>query len=93
MDGRGWLVGPFFVGREVQTTWGLRGADNGPREPLCDFLGKEIPNIPFPTGNSPDAFMARIGKRRESQIRTAKRNGIMIIGTVFAIAAALALSR
>ena len=72
---------------------GLRDADNGAREPLCGFLGKEIPKVPFPSGNAPDAFMARIAKRRESHIRTAKRNGMMIIGTVFVIAAALALNR
>ena len=87
----GWYV-LSFVG-EGSDEVGLRDADNGAREPLCDFLGKEMPNMPFPSGNAPDAFMARIGKRRESQIRTAKRNGMMIVGTVFAVGVALALSR
>ncbi|KAL8822963.1 MAG: hypothetical protein Q9191_006310 [Dirinaria sp. TL-2023a] len=54
-------------------------------EPLCKYLGKEIPETPFPSGNAPDAFMSRIRKRRETQVKTAKWNAALLVGTLFTV--------
>lgn len=51
-------------------------------EPLCQFLDKPVPLTPFPSGNAPAAFVARINKRRISHIQTAKRNLSIILGTL-----------
>ncbi|KAJ6188269.1 hypothetical protein N7519_003177 [Penicillium mononematosum] len=41
-------------------------------EPLCRFLSKPVPDIPFPNGNPPKAWAERIAKTMEAHHRRAK---------------------
>ncbi|KAK8018663.1 hypothetical protein PG991_007853 [Apiospora marii] len=51
-------------------------------EPLCRFLGKPVPNEPFPNGNSSEEFKVRVEELYASFNRRADRNIAMAIGAV-----------
>ncbi|KAJ5179971.1 hypothetical protein N7492_003181 [Penicillium capsulatum] len=42
--------------------------------PLCEFLGKDVPQREFPNGNPPKAWAERIGKTMQDQHRHAIQN-------------------
>jgi hypothetical protein len=44
-------------------------------EPLCLFLGKPVPDVPFPRNNSRDVHLARIRKRQSMFLRMAVESG------------------
>ncbi|KAF9885200.1 hypothetical protein FE257_000651 [Aspergillus nanangensis] len=50
-------------------------------EPLCRFLGKDVPSEEFPNGNPPKAWAERIARTMESHHRRAVRN-MLLTGTV-----------
>lgn len=52
-------------------------------EPLCRFLGKEVPQLEFPIGNPPKAWSERIAKTMEAHHQRAIRN--MLLFTAFLI--------
>lgn len=51
-------------------------------EPLCKFLGKEVPDKEFPSGNMGAGFMQWLHERQKEQYQTAIRN-ISIAGIAF----------
>ena len=51
-------------------------------EPLCRFLGKEIPDEPFPNGNVPSDFLQRVGANMVAWRRQAERNLALVTGLV-----------
>jgi len=58
-------------------------------EPLCEFLGKEMPDEEFPSGNPPDTFLQRIAAANVERNRRAWAN---LITTVSAASAVVALA-
>ncbi|KAL4800836.1 hypothetical protein BDV19DRAFT_383855 [Aspergillus venezuelensis] len=52
--------------------------------PLCKFLGKEVPDVPFPNGNPPKAWAERIAVTTRDYHRKAVRNmvlwGALVVG-------------
>ena len=64
-------------------------ADHGKREPLCAFLGKPVPEMPFPSGNATPAFLKKISERRKPQYRQARVNMAKTLGVVVAAAIAV----
>ncbi|CAI7568329.1 unnamed protein product [Penicillium viridicatum] len=54
-------------------------------EPLCRFLGKPVPDIPFPNGNPPKAWAERIGKTMEAHHKRAVRNMLVFGALTFTI--------
>ncbi|KAF2105027.1 hypothetical protein NA57DRAFT_71223 [Rhizodiscina lignyota] len=46
-------------------------------EPLCRFLGKEVPNVPFPKVNETDAQKERIRKRMRTFLAKAARRVLL----------------
>lgn len=48
-------------------------------EPLCKFLGKDVPDKEFPSGNMGSTFMQRLNEIQKDQFQTAIRN-LSIIG-------------
>ena len=49
------------------------------REPLCKFLGKELPNKPFPSGNTSKDYEAKMGGLYLRRIAEAKRNMRIVV--------------
>ncbi|KAL4954352.1 hypothetical protein BDW69DRAFT_194080 [Aspergillus filifer] len=53
-------------------------------EPPCAFLGKEVPDVPFPNGNPPQAWAERIALTTKDYHRKALRNmliwGAVVVG-------------
>ena len=62
-------------------------------EPLCRFLGKDIPKDDFPHGNTPKAFAQKLTEMHAANFRRANRN-MALFGMAMAstVAAALWLS-
>lgn len=52
-------------------------------EPLCEFLSKEVPNEPFPSGNPTTEWFQRVGVTMDAHNRRAVRN-MAIFGTLVA---------
>lgn len=52
--------------------------------PLCEFLGEEIPDTPFPRGNDMADFYARCQKRNRRQMLNALLNAFTVGGTLLA---------
>lgn len=48
--------------------------------PLCQFLGKPVPEEEFPSGNAPQVYYARVAKYTAGRDRIAKRNLGLAIG-------------
>lgn len=48
-------------------------------EPLCRFLGKDVPSLDFPTGNPPRAWSERIAKTLEAHHQRAFRNMLLLL--------------
>ena len=53
------------------------------REPLCKFIGKPVPNTPFPNGNIASEFGPKLMTVDEERFRHARRNAAKV-GAVFA---------
>lgn len=64
---------------KVQDGWG----------PLCEFLGKPVPDVPFPNGNAPAELQKRAGDARVREVRAAKRNFAVFVAVVVAVLAVL----
>ena len=58
-------------------------------EPLCKFLGKEVPDTPFPHENIAGRLMDDLLARHPAFIRMKRESGIML--SLFVIFAALAI--
>ncbi|KAI7218411.1 hypothetical protein KC343_g8230, partial [Hortaea werneckii] len=52
-------------------------------EPLCKFIGKPVPNTPFPNGNIASEFGPKLMTVDEERFRRARRNAVKV-GAVFA---------
>lgn len=53
-------------------------------EPLCAFLGKQVPDVPFPKGNPPKAWAERIAVTTAGYHAKAVRN-MMVFGAVVVV--------
>lgn len=60
---------------EVQDGW----------EPLCEFLGKEVPRQDFPSSNNPKGFDMRVGRLLGSCQRRADRNMLITAASAAAL--------
>ena len=49
-------------------------------EPLCQFLGKEVPKKEFPKGNMPAEFWRRLGENHGKWMRQAYWHVALVIG-------------
>lgn len=58
-------------------------------EPLCKFLGKDVPPLEFPNGNPPKAWAERIAKTMKKHHERALRNMIVFTSTVLLCSAVL----
>ncbi|KAJ5129770.1 uncharacterized protein N7515_005809 [Penicillium bovifimosum] len=58
-------------------------------EPLCRFLNKPVPDIPFPDGNTPKAWADRIAKTMEAHHKRAVRNMLLFVAVIVMVVAAL----
>ncbi|KAJ5383977.1 hypothetical protein N7517_001888 [Penicillium concentricum] len=54
-------------------------------EPLCRFLNKPVPGMPFPNGNPPKAWAERIAKTMEAHHKRAVRNMLIFGALTFMI--------
>lgn len=54
-------------------------------EPLCRFLGKEVPQLEFPDGNPPKAWSERIAKSMEAHHQRAIRNMLLFMAFLIVI--------
>lgn len=75
--GSGWLT---LLVRSVEDGW----------EPLCRFLGKEVPSVPFPNGNPPKAWAERIAVTTAGYHAKAVRNMIVFGAVVVVVVGLLA---
>ena len=55
-------------------------------EPLCEFLGKEVPGHPFPSGNAQGVYAETRARCYRRRIERGNRN-LVIVGAVLAAAA------
>ena len=55
-------------------------------EPLCKFLGKPVPETPFPRGNDLKAYEARSNKIIMAYLGVCIRNFLMVFLAISAIA-------
>jgi hypothetical protein len=65
-------------------------------EPLCEWLGKEVPEIEMPNGNLGTEFAAKCARIQAGWFREMKWNMLKVFGgsvAFGAVAAALALNR
>lgn len=60
-------------------------------EPLCTFLGRDVPQEDFPHGNGTDAFMQEMGRMFMDREARAKRNIAVTLG-VFVAAVAVGVA-
>lgn len=60
-------------------------------EPLCRFLGKDVPQMDFPNGNPPKAWAERIARTMEMHHQRAVRN-MLIFGAIIFVGVALCLA-
>ncbi|KAG8624477.1 hypothetical protein KVT40_007544 [Elsinoe batatas] len=61
-------------------------------EPLCNFLGRSIPEQPFPNGNGPEDFTRLINEQMHTAKQRAWRNVVLCLTTSIAISAYLVWS-
>lgn len=59
------------------------------RAPLCEFLGRPVPNRPFPSGNTPSVFQARMAKGYAASRANASRNFSIFVAVVIGTVALL----
>ena len=57
------------------------------REPLCRFLGKQVPQEPFPNGNAPPEFMISMGRMMEERTKRGNRKLAAVISLVVGLLA------
>ena len=55
-------------------------------EPLCEFLGKDVPNEPFPSGNQREVFQQRIAARDSALIKKLALTALEVAGVVTVLA-------
>ena len=58
-------------------------------EPLCKFLGKDIPTTEFPKGNMPAQFAKTVAEGQKEHLKKAARNFLLTFSALVAIGAAL----
>ena len=58
-------------------------------EPLCAFLGKEVPKEDFPNGNPPKDFAQRLARIHAANFKRANRNMMLCGGLLAGISTAL----
>ena len=51
-------------------------------KPICDFLGKDVPDVPFPRVNEAVEFRDRIGVMKKEGIKRVARNTLPYLGAV-----------
>ncbi|KAI1346430.1 hypothetical protein F5Y01DRAFT_308270 [Xylaria sp. FL0043] len=56
-------------------------------EPLCEFLGKDVPQMPFPNGNTTNHLGNRLAALHRKRLAKAKRNAIVMGASVIGLAA------
>ncbi|KAL2003156.1 hypothetical protein VTN02DRAFT_4851 [Thermoascus thermophilus] len=60
--------------------------------PLCEFLGEEVPDTPFPRGNDMAHFYNRCRTRNRRQMMNAALHAVTMGGAVLAVGAAVAFA-
>ncbi len=78
----GWYAAPSSCFQCITGSYSKTDADDGPREPLCAFLDKPVPEKAFPSGNAPPEL-------RKPQYRHARVNVAKTLGVVAAAAVAV----
>jgi len=48
-------------------------------ESICGFLDKDIPDVPYPSGNDPTEFTDRFKKLVKKRVGTAARNFLAVV--------------
>ena len=61
-------------------------------ESLCKFLGKEIPDQPFPEGNTSAEFLKRSKQRHMKRLARAKRNAMLVLSSSLILGVAVFIS-
>jgi hypothetical protein len=74
------MVRGLGLGEERLLEWSVEDG----WEPLCRFLGREVPGVPFPNGNPPRAWAERIAKTTAAYHTKAVRN-MMVFGAVVVV--------
>ncbi|KAE8141215.1 hypothetical protein BDV38DRAFT_203296 [Aspergillus pseudotamarii] len=82
------LIRGLGLGEERLLEWSVEDG----WEPLCRFLGKEVPEgVEFPSGNPPKAWAERIARTMEVHHRRAVRNMVVffaVVGVVLGVCGA-----
>lgn len=52
------------------------------RKPLCEFLGHQAPDRPFPSGNTTPEFQAFAKRRTKVRTRKSIRNILILLGLI-----------
>ncbi|PYI06998.1 hypothetical protein BO78DRAFT_469493 [Aspergillus sclerotiicarbonarius CBS 121057] len=73
----GWMV-RGMVPRERLLEWNVEDG----WEPLCEFLGKEVPEEPFPRSNDPAAFRENVQSQVRPRVKQALTNCALAAGVV-----------
>ncbi|OJD18962.1 hypothetical protein AJ78_01074 [Emergomyces pasteurianus Ep9510] len=71
-----------FLEYKIDEGWG----------PLCEFLGEEIPDTPFPRGNDMQGFVERCRTRNRRQIMNAGFQAVAVGGSIIATALAVTMA-
>ena len=61
-------------------------------EPLCEFLGDEVPKTAFPRTNDTDAFVDRCRKRNHAQMMNVAFRALVVGGSLVATALSASLA-
>jgi hypothetical protein len=56
-------------------------------EPLCKFLGDNVPDTPFPVGNDTKEMQALVRGLKEENDRAIRKNAVKVLGIVSAVVA------
>ncbi|KAK2737020.1 hypothetical protein FQN55_001352 [Onygenales sp. PD_40] len=60
--------------------------------PLCEFLGEEIPDAPFPRGNDMQGFVDRCRTRNRRQMMNAGLQAVVMSGSIIATGLAVTMA-
>ncbi|KAK2786049.1 hypothetical protein FQN52_008045 [Onygenales sp. PD_12] len=60
--------------------------------PLCEFLGEEIPDTPFPRGNDMQGFVDRCRTRNRRQMMNAGLQAVVMSGSIIATGLAVTMA-
>ena len=75
------MVRGLGLGEERMLEWSVEDG----WEPLCAFLGKQVPGVPFPKGNPPKAWAERIAATTAGYHAKAVRNMIVFGAVVMVV--------